>query len=255
MLQKKYTYITFLFLDDCTSTNITHFRELIGALSRLDEKIAWTTVGIRADLISKLSDEDIRLLWESGCRALDIGIESGSNRILQYINKGETKEIMLLANKKLAKYLIIIKYTFIIGYPTETREEINETIDFYLKLSNENPHSYPMIFVYTPIVGTQLYNDALMNKFKQPKTIQDWIDMDYKNWLYKYPSWIPNNEKRKLEVISISSLFCNKNAKYKLTTKLAKLIFTFYHPVAKFRFRYKFFGLPVESYLSKIFFK
>ena len=254
MLQEKYDYNIFLFLDENTSAGPAHFRELIKALNGLKRKIIWATTGIRADMIARLDDEDLKNLWDSGCRAMDIGVESGSDRVLKYINKAETKEIMGFANKKLAKYPIILKYTFIIGYPTETDEEMEETVDFYMQLSSENPNVFPMIFIYTPIVGTPLYSESLKYDFIPPVTMQEWADMDYKTWLYKYPNWIPKNKKRRLEVISISSLFCNSNVKYKLATLFSKVAFLLYHPIAKFRFKYKFFGFPVESFLSKLFF-
>jgi anaerobic magnesium-protoporphyrin IX monomethyl ester cyclase len=255
MLQEKYGYTTFLFLDDSTTLNPTHFRELLHALNNLEKKITWTTIGIRADLIAKLNREDIKLIWESGCKALDIGIESGNERVLKYINKGETKETMLLANKKLSEYPIKIKYTFMIGYPSETKEEINDTINFYLLLSKENPNAFPMIFIYTPIFGTPLYFEALQHNFEQPGTMDEWANLDYNSWLYKYSNWISKNERRKLEVINISSFFCNRNAKFKLTKNVSKFIFFLYHPIAKFRFRYKFFYLPIESYLRELLFK
>ena len=254
MLQEKYDYNTFLFLDENTSASPFHFRELLKALNGLKKKIIWTTTGIRADMISRLDDEDLKNLWDSGCRAMDIGVESGSDRVLKYIDKAETKEIMGVANKKLAKYPIILKYTFIIGYPTETDEEMEETVDFYMRLSRENPNVFPMIFIYTPIVGTPLYVESIRYNFKPPATMREWADMDYKTWLYKYPNWIPKNKKRRLEVISIASLFCNANVKYKLATLFSKAAFLLYHPIAKFRFKHKFFGFPLESFLSKLFF-
>lgn len=254
-LQNDFGYNTFLFIDDCTSPNPEHFRKLTGALNRLESKVNWTTIAFRADLIAKLNDEDIKLLWESGCKAVDIGIESGCERILKYISKGETKETMRLANKKLSAFPFKTKYTFIIGFPTETKKEMFETIDFYLELSNENPNAYPMIFTYTPIAGTPLYFEALKYNFVQPREIMEWIYMDYKMWMYKYSNWISIKDRRTLEVISISSLFCNKNAKFKITKPFSKLIFYFYHPIAKYRFKYKYFGFPFESFLSKMFFK
>ena len=78
----------------------------------------------------------MKLLWESGCKALDIGIESGSERMLKHIQKADTKENMLYANKLIAEanFPFTTKYTFIVGYPTETDKERNETVEFYLQL-------------------------------------------------------------------------------------------------------------------------
>lgn len=252
MLQDKYGYDTFLFIDDCLSPNIDHFRELLRELCKLKKKITWTTIGIRADLVVRMNDQDLKMLWNSGCKALDVGIESGSEIVLKNIMKGETKETMEKANKFLAKKPISVKYTFVIGFPNETEEQMYETIDFYLKLVKDNKHACPMIFIYTPIAGTAMYYESLKNGFKQPKTMEEWINMDLRKWLYEYPNWIPKNKRKELETISVSSLFCSKNVKFKITKPLTRMIFTLYHPIAYLRFKYKFFKLPVEVTLSKV---
>lgn len=255
MFQERYHITTFYFLDDCTSYDLSHFREFIKGLASLDKKIYWATAGIRADLLSKLNDNDLSLLWESGCRTLEIGIESGNERVLKFINKAETKDMMRLANEKLAKYPIQIKYTFIIGFPTETDEELNDSLDFSEELCNANPNSYSLIAVYTPIFGTPMFNLAVQHGFVVPESIEEWIDVDYKSWLETHPNWLDSNKRRRLVVIMTLSLFSNKHAKVKLTTWFSKLAFTLYHPVAKFRFKHRFFAMPYEILIANRFFR
>tara|TARA_Y100000590_G_scaffold470159_1_gene662400 strand:- start:3025 stop:4623 length:1599 start_codon:yes stop_codon:yes gene_type:complete len=249
MLQNKYGYNSFLFVDDLTIAGRKHFIEFCTALSKIRPKIAWESTGIRANLISKLNKDDIKLLWESGCKALDVGIESGSERMLKHIQKADTKENMLVANKIIADLPFTTKYTFIVGYPTETDEERNETVEFYLQLKKDNPNIFPMFFVYLPIVGTALYNEIVTKKqFRQPQTLEDWINIDSTSWFYKHDNWMPNSRRREISQIMISSLFCSDKAKIKFTTLLGKTAFALYHPIAKARFKYKFFKLPIESY-------
>ena len=248
-LQTKYGFNSFVFVDDLTIAGRKHFVEFTTALAKIRPKVSWTSVGIRANLISKLNEEDLQLLWDSGCRSLDIGIESGSDRILEYITKADTKENMRYANKLLSKFDFKIKYTFIVGYPTETEEERNETLDFLLELKKENPNMYPMVFVFLPIIGTALYNEVVANGFNEPKEMKDWIGMDSTKWFYENNSWIPKSKMRELETIMIASPFCSKNAKVKFTTLMGRIAFFLYHPIAKLRYKYKFFKLPIESYL------
>ena len=248
-LQSKYGFNSFVFVDDLTIAGRKHFIEFTTALAKIRPRIAWTSVGIRANLISKLNEDDLQLLWDSGCRSLDIGIESGSNRILKDILKADTKENMRYANRLLSKFKFVIKYTFIVGYPTETEEERNETLDFLAELKKDNPNMYPMVFVFLPIVGTALYDQVVANGFKEPKAMKDWVGMDSAEWFYKNNSWIPVSKMRELDTIMISSLFCSKNAKVKFTTAMGKIAFQLYHPIAKLRYKYKFFRFPVESYI------
>ena len=253
MLQSKYGYNSFLFVDDLTLAGRKQFIEFASALKEIRPKIAWSSTGIRANLISRLNEDDIQLLWDSGCRSLDIGIESGSERMLKHIDKADTKDNMLKANRIISTLPFKTKYTFIVGYPTETDTETNETVEFFLQLQKENPNIYPMFFIYLPIMGTRLYDEIMEAKlFKTPKTLEGWVDIDSTEWFYKHDNWIPKSKRRELSMIMISSLFCSKMAKVKFTTILGKLSFFLYHPIAKLRFKYKFFKLPAESYAISI---
>jgi len=73
----------------------------------------------------------------SGCINVDIGAESGSNRILEMIDKQITVEDMLEVNRRIAQYNIIVKYTFIVGFPTETRQEMLSTVRTAIQLVKE----------------------------------------------------------------------------------------------------------------------
>jgi len=252
MFQDVYGYNSFVFVDDLTIASRRHFVEFATALAAIRPKIRWTSTGIRANLISKLNVGDMKLLWESGCRSLDIGIETGSERILKYINKADTKDNMLKANKILSVLPFKTKYTFIIGYPTETDSERNETIDFFLQLQKDNRYIYPMFFVFLPIVGTLLYDEVVSAGFKQPSTMEEWIDMDSTSWFHKHENWIPNSKRHELSMIMIASLFCSQSAKVKFTTFLGRLAFLLYHPIAKLRFRHKYFKFPIESYMIQL---
>ena len=253
MLQSKYGYNSFLFVDDLTLAGRKQFIEFASALKEIRPKIAWSSTGIRANLISRLNEDDIQLLWDSGCRSLDIGIESGSARMLKHIDKADTKDNMIKANKIISTLPFKTKYTFIVGYPTETDSETNETVEFFLQLQKDNPNIYPMFFIYLPIMGTRLYNEILEAKlFKNPNTLKGWVDIDSTSWFYKRDNWIPNSKRREMSMIMISSLFCSKNAKVRFTTTLGKIAFFLYHPIAKLRFKYKFFKLPAESYTISI---
>ena len=92
-----------------------------------------------------------------------------------------------------------------------------------------------MFFVFLPIAGTELYKEVVAAGFKEPTSIQEWVDMDSTSWFYKHDNWIPNSKRREISMIMISSLFCSKSAKSKMTNFWAKIAFTLYHPIAKMR--------------------
>jgi len=104
----------------------------------------------RADVLSK---EVYDLLYESGCRVICFGIESGSQKILNSMRKGTTVEKNLQAIKIAHKAGLIVIGYFILGFPGETRETIQESIEFIKKSSIDQVQFYTFI----PLPGCEVY--------------------------------------------------------------------------------------------------
>lgn len=255
LLQDKYGISNIYFQDDNLAGSVPRFKDLIHRMSEMDEKIRWGTLGIRADAICKLDREDMERLVKSGCHNLDIGVETGSPRVNKFIRKDESLDTIREANRRLAPYPIKVKYTFIIGFPTETEEEVDESVDFALALTKTNKNAYTLFFVFAPVIGTEFYKLAQEYGFKEPENLEDWKYLQLDGWLEKYPSWLNKKEVRRLEALSFVSYFANQNVNYKFTKIYLKILFFLYHPVAKFRFRNRFFFLFIENYLQKTIFK
>lgn len=245
-LQKEHNISNFYFQDDNLGANLPRFINLITELTKLDKKIKWGTLGIRADTLSFLNDEQLELIYKSGCHDLDIGVETGNPRMNKFINKGETIETIIKSNRRLAKFPIKLKYTFIVGFPTETRQERMDSVDLALQLQKENPNAYTLFFVFTPVMGTDFFNMAVEHGFKKPQSLEGWGNLRFEDWLEKYPSWLSKKDIKEIETISFVSYFANKNVFYKFTRSLFKILFLLYYPFAGFRFRKKFFYFCIE---------
>jgi anaerobic magnesium-protoporphyrin IX monomethyl ester cyclase len=239
------------FQDDYFPGSKRRFIEVLEGLKKYNRDIGWCTLGIRADTLSKLNDEQWDLLYESGCHSLEIGIESGNERVIKLVNKAETLDEMRESNLKLAKYDIKVKYTMIVGFPGETEEEIMDTVKFAMELERDNPNCYSLIFPFMPIVGTPFYYDALDIGFKNPETLEEWESMDFDMWTKKYRGWASPELTRKLEAINFTSYFHNKNVGYKFGgSALLRISFKLYHPIAKWRFSTQNFNFFIEDYLK-----
>lgn len=238
------------FQDDYFPGSKKRFIEILEGLKKMGN-ILWSTLGIRADTLTKLTDEQWDLLYESGCHSLDIGIESGNERVIKMVNKAETLDEMRQSNLKLAQYPIKVKYTMIVGFPGETEDEIMDTVRFALELERDNPNAYSLIFPFMPIVGTPFYFDAVKLGFRNPETLEDWEGMDFDMWTKKYRGWAGSKLTRKLEAINFTSYFHNKNVYYKFGgSALLRLCFLLYHPIAKWRFETQTFGFFFEDHLK-----
>ena len=104
-----------------------------------------------------MTEELIAAMADAGCVCIGYGIESGSQKMLDVIKKGVTVEEAKEAVRLTQKYLGWADCSFMVGTPGETRETIQETIDFCKEL-NLTPE---VIFFITPYPGTVLYQMAL----------------------------------------------------------------------------------------------
>ncbi|MCX7991065.1 MAG: B12-binding domain-containing radical SAM protein [Proteobacteria bacterium] len=117
--------------------------------------ITWTCPnGVRIDT---LDEEMISAMKSSGCYALSIGIESGSNRILKLMKKSLTVEKTKEKVEMLKKFDIDINAFFILGYPGEKKEDIEKTINLALSL----PLKRASFANFQPLPGTESYYNLI----------------------------------------------------------------------------------------------
>ena len=114
------------FLDDTFNLPKQHFNTILKELTSRDYGFEWVAY-IRCQY---LDDETVRLMKESGCIGVFLGIESGNNTILKNMNKCATVEEYLKGISILHKYNIPSYAAFIVGFPGETDETIEDTIRF-----------------------------------------------------------------------------------------------------------------------------
>jgi len=116
------------FVDDSMPARVLH--DLCEIMIEDEIDIPWTTF-IRLDA---LASEDFRLIQKANCIDVQVGIESGDNRILRNMDKKVTAEKYMQILDVLSELDISIRASFIIGYPGENQESIINTIEFLNQL-------------------------------------------------------------------------------------------------------------------------
>ena len=167
MLKDKYGYGSFMFFDDTMTVNKRRMAEICGLLKTL--KIIYRCF-IRSDTVDGAILKDMR---DSGCVEVGMGMESGSERILKIVNKGETVRKNMEAVKLCHKAGIRVKGFLIIGLPGESEESVRETADFLEEAKLDDLD----ISIFTPYPGSYIYK----NKEKFDIKFKD----DYEHAWYK----------------------------------------------------------------------
>lgn len=147
----------FHFVDDefvMKKNFVYQFCERIKDLQKeLGERITWGCTG----RVNLMTEELITTMADAGCVLIGYGIESGSQKMLNIMKKKVTVEQAKQAVRLTQEYLGWADCSFMIGIPGETKESIQETIDFCKQL-NLIPE---VIFFATPYPGTELYKMAI----------------------------------------------------------------------------------------------
>ena len=208
----------------------------------------------RIDYVLRFDDDYLRMLKDSGFSTFYIGIESGSDRILDMLNKGITVKDILSANRKLRKAKISSYYSFMAGFPTEDLEDMQKTLNLMLCLSNENEYAHILpIKAYTPYPGTDLYNICLEYGFKQPNTLYEWGDFE---WNVSHATWLNKKVRDFVTKISYLTLFLNGKNLFELRkikyNRLLKGILNIYAKIAQYRIKKNFYRLCPEIKLMKL---
>lgn len=154
---KREGYKSVSIIDDEFLLKSQRVKDICRGIKRLE--IKWGCLA-RAD---HLEDEElIRLMAESGCQYVDIGVESFNQGILDDLNKNLDVNSIYKAVKLLKKYNIEPKLNILVGAsPLETIETIKETINRTLSLKP----GLVMFNICTPFPGTELYLRAKKEKW------------------------------------------------------------------------------------------
>jgi anaerobic magnesium-protoporphyrin IX monomethyl ester cyclase len=154
-----------------------------------DEHMTWWGEA-RIDTMDKYKDESLALIRESGCKMIFFGAETGNDEVLKKMDKGgtQTGEQILKFAARLRKFGIIPEYSFVLGIPGDTEEQVNKQIDediaFIKKVKQVNPDTEIIIYTYSPVPteGSDMYNNVLASGFKFPETLEDWISPQWENF-------------------------------------------------------------------------
>jgi radical SAM superfamily enzyme YgiQ (UPF0313 family) len=191
LLHDKYGIREFQIIDD----NFTSQKALtLGVCNGIIER-AWDISlsfpnGVR---LSTLDEEILHLLEIAGCYSLGLGIESGSPKTLKDMKKAQSvDEIKEKVN--LIKQITKIRTTgfFIIGYPTEEREDILQTI----RLSKELPINRAQFTICLPVPGSEM-TEQLIKEGKMSSL--NFSDISFQNIVY-VPENMTLKELRKLRI-------------------------------------------------------
>jgi radical SAM superfamily enzyme YgiQ (UPF0313 family) len=173
-LQERYKIENIYFIDEDFFCDLDRVKNLAPELAK--RGITWNA-SCRADYIRDgfINDSVLKMLYGCGCRGLRFGLESGSQRILDLLNKGITVEQSLYAIKKAVRYRIGADVSFMMGIPDETLSDVLLTFDLILKIIKITPIMSiigPQMF--RPYPGSVLFDRCVKKGLRIPSSMNEW---------------------------------------------------------------------------------
>lgn len=159
---EKYNIKNFLFWSDIFNIDKDWTMKLCQAIIDSGLKITWSA-NTRADTADY---EMAKMMYKSGCRLVSIGVESGSQYMLEKMGKKITLNDVRRTVKVFKKAKIRIYNYFVIGLPWETEETVEETIKFAIELNSD----FISFYTATPLPGSRFYDYALEHNLFDKET-------------------------------------------------------------------------------------
>ena len=144
-----------VFKDDVFTLNRKHVTKICNEIidRGINEKISWSCA-TRVNLIDRPL---LELMKKAGCWLIHYGVESGNQRLIDIIHKGIKLEEVKLAFNWTREAGIIIGSYYMLGLPSETREESLNTIEFAKSVGSD----WASFTITTPYPGSELYNQLI----------------------------------------------------------------------------------------------
>ncbi len=132
-------------------------REMCAEITRRGLKVTWKIVaGTKVETIR--SEETIDLMAQAGCRYISISPETGSPRVLKLMRKPFDLDHAMRLVRRMNQVGIRSQACFVLGFPGETREDLQMTWDLVRDLTRKGVDEIAL-FIITPVPGSAIFDE------------------------------------------------------------------------------------------------
>jgi radical SAM superfamily enzyme YgiQ (UPF0313 family) len=236
-LWQQYRFDDVNFQDETFFSNAPRVLAIAEEFLRHKLPITWAAT-MRADQCWRLSEEVFATCKASGLRRVLIGVESGSQDMMDRIQKDITLEQVFFAAERCKKYDIAVNFPFIVGFPGESDASVQATIDVAKRLRAMSPKFQTPIFYFKPYPGTSITHEAVQDGFTLPSSLEAWADFDF---VGSIGPWVSPEKYRLIEAFK----FYQEQA-WKDGAAWQRPL----RHLARWRLRNDMYSLPVEKVIS-----
>lgn len=180
-----------VFLDDNFFTVKDRVLDLARRLIEAELGLDWHSNG-RLDQVGPLTDEEFALLARSGCRAINVGYETGSQDVADRVQKDIRVDAIYAVADRFRQSGIRLSINFMVGLPGETPESLVASLETLRSIHARNADLEICWYIYMPAPGTALWTELVATgRLTEPRTLVEHskfqsIDLEHP-WFYRSP--------------------------------------------------------------------
>jgi radical SAM superfamily enzyme YgiQ (UPF0313 family) len=223
------------FQDETFFTSRARVEAIADAFLAAGLTVPWTAT-MRADQGDRLDDVLLAKCGRSGLKRVMIGVESGSPEILRRIRKDITIEQVFSSAEKIARHGIGAILNFIVGFPGESDDSVQQTLDVAARLRAISPDFEAAIFYFRPYPGNPIADELLRSGYRFPATLEAWADFDY---IGGREAWVTREQWQRIERFKFYQRYAFGHHRHALRRPLQR--------VSRWRIDRHFYSFPVEK--------
>ncbi len=179
-LYDHFSFREVIFWDNVFFTDRQRIADLCGGFLREGMDFRWSAHARVNDII-RWDDSFIGMIRKCGCKSVFIGAESGSQRLLNRINKQINSEDILPAFDKLRRHEIDVAVNWMVGFPDESYDDVRRTVkcirDGLALYDYDTERFRVFLYRFVPFPGTPIFDSLPAEVIgKLPGTAREWGD-------------------------------------------------------------------------------
>ena len=248
-LTRRYNLEMLLVVDDNFLVDLDRARNIGAGLVRAGADFKWS-IQATTNLVARLSLEDLKLLRRSGLHQVCQGVDSGSPKILEAMNKDfqDFDSIYASAERCLAAG-IRPSFNIIFAYPGEGGKERQETVRFMMDVCRRFPGAEFWTNIFTPYPGSPIMEKAEEIGIEVPASLEGWADFFPR---YTKLPWLNGRDHHRLQVMRdyLRIAFDRVPIAADRRTRSTRIAQKCISLPARWRLEHSAFAMPVELWIN-----
>lgn len=174
----RYRFTEVAFQDETFFTYRDRVAEIAEQFLARGLRFDWTAT-LRADQGTRLEADTFALCVRSGLRRVMVGVESGSQEMLDWMSKDATVAQVLETAEMCVHHQVGAIFPFIVGFPGESDESVQATVQLVKRLRAMSPRFETPIFYFKPYPGSRITAEMQARGYRLPASLEEWADFDF----------------------------------------------------------------------------